>query len=262
MTDITAGIVQFDVKTGDISANLESATAGLQKLGNLGVQMAVLPEMWASGFGKPAMLRAACKKTPEICDTLRAFAADHGMLIAGSLPECDNGRIYNTMAIIDADGRIAGQYRKVHLFSFTGEHHTFTPGDRAVVCDTSFGPVGLMICFDLRFPEFCRTLALQGARMVVISAQWPVTRIHHWDTLIAARAIENQIFIAAANRVGQDKDLVYNGHSRIVAPDGTVLAAMEDGTGEAWARIHFTDLDILRSRFDCLGERMPHTYAL
>jgi predicted amidohydrolase len=257
---IIAGLIQFDVKTGDIDANLTSVISGIQRLGEKGAQIAVLPELWSAGYDSPAKTKEQANKTPRIIETLSQLAIKYRMIIAGSLPEIFEDRLYNTMVVIDQDGTIAGEYRKVHLFSFIGEDKVFSAGNQAVVCHTSCGPIGLMICYDLRFPELCRSLALAGARMVIISAQWPTSRTHHWDTLLQARAIENQIFIAASNRVGKDGDLLFNGHSRIISPDGNILAEIIDQTDTATAQIDFSEIEVLRERFNCITERQVSAY--
>jgi predicted amidohydrolase len=257
---INAGAVQFDVICGDTQKNLAAATAGIRRLAEKRCQVAVLPELWSCGFGDPSMIQESSEKTPAVVEKLQRLATAHRMLIAGSLPEKIGNRIYNTMVVVDADGAIAGQYRKVHLFSYINEDKTFSPGNQAVVCQTSCGPIGVMICFDLRFPELCRTLAIKGARMILISAQWPRSRIQHWDTLLAARAIENQVFVVASNRVGRDGNLMFNGHSRILSPDGIVLATVNGQPGEAFSRINFTEIETLKGRFDPLHERMPSVY--
>jgi len=258
---IIAGVLQFDVKSGDIDANLTSVTNGIARLGEKGSHIAVLPELWSAGFGSPSQLILQAEKTPQILETLSQFAKKHHMIIAGSLPEKDGDGLYNTMMIIDKDGTMAGTYRKIHLFSSIGEDKAFFPGNQAVVCNTSCGLIGLMTCYDLRFPELCRSLALAGARMVIVSAQWPGSRIAHWDTLLAARAIENQIFMAASNRVGKDGDLTFNGHSQILSPNGEVLARIIDQTAETTAQINFSEIDMIRKRFDCLKERVPAAYT-
>jgi len=259
---IIAGILQFDVLTGNIDANLTSVINGIHRLGKKGAQITVLPELWSCGYDNPRDLHAHAEKTPQIIKTLIGLAKEYQMVIAGSLPEKSGDRLYNTMVVIDKNGTVAGQYRKMHLFSFIDEDKTFSAGNQAVVCGTSCGPIGLMICYDLRFPELCRSLALAGARIVIVSAQWPESRIHHWNTLLQARAIENQIFIAASNRVGKDGDLVFNGHSQIISPDGKVLACVIDQTAETTARINFNEIDIMRKKFNCLKERVPSIYKI
>jgi len=258
---LIAGILQFDVKTGDIDANMTSMISGIHRLGEKGTQITVLPELWSAGFDSPSRTIEQAEQTPQIIEKLGELAKKYRMVIAGYLPKKSGKRLYNTMMVIDSDGTIAGCYRKIHLFSFIGEDKVFSAGNQAVACSTSCGPIGLMICFDLRFPELCRSLALTGARMIIVSAQWPASRIHHWDTLLQARAIENQIFIAACNRVGIDGDLSFNGHSQIISPDGKVLAKLIDHADETTAKIDFNGIDIVRNRFNCLTQRQVSAYT-
>ena len=260
-TSIKAGFVQFDVKPGDIESNLQSVQSSIKRLSDKGAQVAVLPELWPCGFDN-LKIAGHAEKSPELIDCLRQLAQRHHMIIAGSLPEKSGGHIFNTMVVIDKDGSIPGEYRKIHLFSSIGEDAAFSAGDRAVVCKTSAGPVGLMICYDLRFPELCRLLALSGARLVIVSAQWPESRINHWDILLCARAVENQIFIVAANRVGRDDPLTFNGHSQIISPSGEVLVKIADQASEGLAEINFNDIDTCRKQFNCLKERVPEAYKL
>jgi predicted amidohydrolase len=257
-----AGFVQFDVRTGAVSDNVAEAEVHLARLADAGASLAVLPEMWSCGFDNPNLARHA-RTTPGILARLSEIASRHRMVIAGSLPEIDDGRIYNTLYLVDADGAIAGAYRKVHLFSVTNEHQYFSAGDRSVVCDTAVGTVGLMICYDLRFPELCRTLALKGARIVVVPAQWPDARIDVWDVLARARAMENQLYIIGANRCGMESKIRFSGHSIIVDPGGSVLAHAPDGdvrTGTGL--VDGGRLDRIREKVPALRERMPGAYDL
>ena len=148
----------------------------------------------------------------------------------------------------------------MHLFTGTGEERYFLPGDRSVVCDPAIGPVGLMICYDLRFPEICRTLALKGARIVVMPAQWPRIRISRWDILAQARATENQLYVVGTNRCGRDYDYRYGGHSIIVDPSGEVLAWAGDEPGTGVAEISFEQLEKVRECMPSLRERVPAAY--
>jgi predicted amidohydrolase len=218
--------------------------------------------MWSCGFDNANLARHAAG-TPKILERICGLSARFNMVIAGSMPEADAGRIYNTLHLVDAGGRIAGTYRKVHLFSVTDEHRYFTPGDRCVVCDTTLGPVGLMICYDLRFPELCRALVLKGAKIVVMPAQWPDVRIDRWDILAQARAIENQIYVIGANRCGMENQTVFSGHSIIVDPAGTVLAWAPDGVAQTGvAVVDPAHLERIREKMPSLRERMPQAYDL
>ncbi|AOY57670.1 MULTISPECIES: carbon-nitrogen family hydrolase [Desulfococcus] len=255
------GFIQFDILTGEVSGNMTEAERHLEHLGDAGVAMAVLPEMWSCGFDNANLARHA-ESTPRILDRLSKTAIRHRMVIAGSLPEVAEGRIYNTLYLLDADGRIAGTYRKIHLFSVAGEHKHFSAGTRSVVCDTALGPVGLMICYDLRFPELCRALALKGARIVVVPAQWPDIRIEVWDVLARARAMENQIYIIGANRCGVENETRFPGHSIIVDPGGSVLAWAPDGdTRTDTAVVDLPHLERIREKVPALNERMPEAYV-
>jgi predicted amidohydrolase len=118
-----------------------------------------------------------------------------------------------------------------------------------------------MICYDLRFPELCRSLALGGAKMVAVMAEWPAERVAHWKALLKARAIENQLFIVGANRCGQDGDLVYAGHSRIISPYGDVLARAGKRPATLSADVDLSLVERVRRQIPCLQERMPEVYG-
>ncbi len=256
---IKAGVIQFDVKFGDVDSNIETALDGIKKLGDRGVEVAVLPELWSCGFDNKRLADYAVR-TPEIIEKLTQKASEYNMVIAGSLPELSEEVVYNTCYMINGDGTLAGSYRKVHLFSTAGEDKYFGKGETAAAYNTTVGKVGMIICYDLRFPEICRTLALDGAEIILMSAQWPIARINHWDTLMQARAIENQLFIVAANRCGRDKNLEYGGHSQIVSCTGELLAKAENEPSIHEADLDFNELKKFRSFIPCFKDRVPMTY--
>jgi len=258
---LKAGLIQFDIKLGDVESNLEAAFQGIDSLGAGKANIAVLPEMWSCGFDNQK-LTVHAEKTGAIIDRLSQAASRYNMIIAGSLPESSGNNIYNTMYVIDRNGDIAGTYRKIHLFSLTGEDKYFSAGNKAVVCETSIGPVELMICYDLRFPELCRSLALSQAILVIVSAQWPIGRIRHWNILLQARAIENQLFLVAANRCGKDNDIKYGGNSQLVSPTGHVLAVAENKKRIITAKLNFSESIEFRNKIPCFKERAPGAYVI
>ena len=259
MRTLTAGIYQFDIRQGAVDANVQSALEGISRLSDQGADLAVLPEMFSSSFDYPALSEHA-QKTPAIIDTLSKSAADKSFVVAGSLPELDGGKIYNTLYVIGKNGEVAGKYRKAHLFALIDEDQNLAPGRAAVICEAGGWRLGLMICYDLRFPELCRTLALKGAAIVIVSAQWPAARIDHWDTLLRARAIENQLFMVAANRYSREGDLIFNGHSQVVSPQGEVLAMSASPDSALAARLDLAAIENFRHRFNCLSDRVPDVY--
>lgn len=254
-----AGIIQFDLRIGDVKRNLATAKRHMIRLARQGVRLVVLPEMWSTGF-ENRRLQELSDTTPPILEDLAGLSKRLHLTIIGSLPEKRPDGVYNTAYVVDRDGSIAGGYQKIHLFSQTGEDRYFRPGHEAVVAKTSLGPIGLMICYDLRFPELCRCLTLRGANMVVVMAQWPAVRVAHWEALLKARAIENQLFVLGANRCGQDSDRVYAGHSRIISPYGEIIARAGNRPANLRADIDLRLVERTRRQIPCLPERMPEAY--
>ncbi|NVM57439.1 MAG: carbon-nitrogen family hydrolase [Desulfobacterales bacterium] len=257
---IKAAIIQFDIRRGELEWNVAMVKKRIASLAEHGVQLVLLPEMWSAGFANER-LRELSEITPRVLQNLSDLSKRLHLTIIGSLPENGADGVYNTAYVVDRDGSVAGVYRKVHLFSPTAEDRYFKPGRKAVVCQTSLGSIGLMICYDLRFPELCRSLALQGATMVAIMAQWPVERVVHWKVLLKARAIENQLFVLGANRCGKDGGLVYGGHSRIISPYGEVLARAGKRSATLSATIDLSLVERTRKQIPCLQERMPEAYV-
>ena len=254
------GIVQFDVQKGQIQFNIETVFRHLEDLASRHVQLAVLPEMFSCSFDNEHLARHA-KQTNAIVKQLCLFAGRHQMAVAGSLPVADTAGIFNTMFFIDTDGRVKGEYRKIHLFRLTDEHLYYTPGNRIVRVDSSFGRIGLMICYDLRFPELARSLCLADAGILLISAQWPDARQAQWEALIQARCIENQLFMVAANRTGEEDGLNFQGGSMICGPTGDVLARAHADQCVSMADIRMVDAHDIRATIPCLGDRREDIYG-
>jgi predicted amidohydrolase len=255
-----AGVIQFDVECGRIEANLKKIHSYLEILASENVCLAVLPELFSCSFDNEN-LKEHATKTQNIIEKLSAFAFDHRMAIAGTLPELEGDRIFNTMVFIDTDGKIKGKYRKLHLFRLTGEHLYYTAGNDIVTVDSTLGRIGLMICYDLRFPEIARALFLKGAELIVISAQWPEPRKEHWDALIKARAIENQLFMVCSNRTGNEADLSFPGMSMIADPMGKILAHAGGNDACGFAEIDPATGKNIRTLIPCMTDRRPEVYG-
>jgi omega-amidase len=170
------------------------------------------------------------------------------------------GRAYNAFALYDAAGSLLATYRKVHLFRLMDDEKWLAPGDRVELVETDWGLTGLGICYDLRFPELFRAYALRGARLVLLPAEWPSRRAAHWHTLLRARAIENQMFVAACNRVGESKGEHFGGGSAIIDPWGE--AVIEAGSAETLltAEIDLAQADAVRQRIPVFEDRRPDVY--
>ncbi len=255
-----AGIIQFDIINGDIDRNMAAAMTYLRELAAQGADLAVLPELFSCGFDNGNIQDHACR-TNDTLEQLSEFAKTHTMAIVGTFPQAEAGQVFNTQYFIDRDGKIKGSYQKMHLFRPTLEHKFYTAGSSASVLDTSFGPVGLMICYDLRFPELARRLFLDGARILIVSAQWPSPRISHWQILARARAVENQAYCICANRTGNDDDLDYPGLSAIIDPMGQVLAEAGSDPGVLLADIDMDQVDRARNLIPIYTDRRKDVYG-
>ena len=257
--DITAAAIQFTVQQGDLDANLAYVRQALARVADQGAQLAVLPEMWSSGFAYKNLTELA-QRTAAVVAELQELSARHKLVIIGSQPEpADDGRAYNTAHVID-NGSISARYRKLHLFSLLGEDKAFKGGDGWCLAETSLGKVGVIICYDLRFPELSRRLALEGARVICVPAQWPKPRQEHWRTLLRARAIENQLYVVSANACGPIGKLEFFGMSMVIDPKGEVLADAGDLQTEIVVPLSWEAMDAWRAQIPCFNDRRPELY--
>ncbi len=259
MLNIVAGCCQLSIQPGEVQHNCEAAEAMLLELAAGKCRLAVLPEMWSCSFPYPVLMEMA-KKTPAVLDRISKIAVDKGIVIAGSLPEAAGKTIFNTGYLIDSTGKIAGKYRKVHLFSLYNEQRHFGYGTCAQVFSTSIGKIGMMICYDLRFPELARKMALDGAEIICVSALWPLVRIEHWSLLLRARAIENQLFVVGCNGCCAEEKITWGGASAIISPLGAVLAQAGPGEQPIAGAIDPFEMSEFRRTIPCFEDRMPEAY--
>ena len=188
------------------------------------------------------------------------MSSETGLVCVGSLPEPEAGRIYNTAYVIDR-GEIIASYRKLHLFSTMQEDRFLAAGNEVLVAETSIGRLGIAICYDLRFGELFRKLALEGAEIICLPAEWPKPRQEHWNTLLRARAIENQLFIAAANCCGVQGKFDFFGHSQLISPLGNLLAFAGEEETDLIAEFDFAEMAQYRKQIDTLGDRRADIYG-
>ncbi len=233
--------VQFDIAWEDKPANHAIVERMLREAGIGDGTYVLLPELGDTGFSFDL---------PKIVDErsltwARTLARELGIWIQPGFAEHgSDGKGRNCAAVISPQGEILGIYRKVHPFSYGRESQHYSGGDRILIRDCDGAAVCPMICYDLRFPELWRTAAAAGAEVFTLAANWPDTRKAHWRALLVARAIENQAYVVAVNRVGTDPSLQYAGGSMIVTPTGEIL----DEAGESTQVLTgVLDLDALRS---------------
>jgi len=255
---INAAAIQFNVKQGDVDANLAYVREALRRAAGEGANLAVLPEMWSSGFAYKNLNELA-GRTAEIVAELTELSRELKLVICGSMPEPHGDKVYNTIHLLD-NGTLAGVYRKLHLFSLLGEDKAFDGGDSWLLADTSIGKVGVIICYDLRFPELSRRLAVEGAQVICVPAQWPKPRQEHWRTLLRARAIENQLFVVSCNACGPIGKLDFFGMSMIIDPKGEVLAEAGEEEGDVHGVLDLQLMRDWRAQIPCFNDRRPELY--
>ncbi|TYO96813.1 putative amidohydrolase [Geothermobacter ehrlichii] len=254
-----ASCLQFNIALGEIKTNLKKAEAAIRQAADQGAQLAVLPEMWSCGYDYRRLPELALA-TPEVVDRIGRLSRETGMVLVGSLPERQGDAIYNTAYVIDR-GEVVGTYRKLHLFSTMREDRFLTAGDTTLVVQTSAGRLGVAICYDLRFPELFRKLALDGAEIICLPAEWPKPRQEHWRTLLRARAMENQLFIAAANCCGIQDRLDFFGMSLLIEPRGDILAEGGENDTVLTARFDYALMEDYRQQINCYRDRRPEIYG-
>jgi predicted amidohydrolase len=263
-----AACVQL-TSTADVARNLEVCRRLCADAAARGARLAVLPENFAFIGLKEDDKFAIAEKIPggPIASAVAQIARDTGMwIIAGGMAEKadEPGKVHNTAVVASPDGAIAATYRKIHLFDVQipgnaefMESRTVAPGREPVVVQTPLAPVGLSICYDVRFPELYRALAGRGARLIVVPAAFTMhTGKDHWHALLRARAIENQVYVLAAAQFGRaNEKRVCFGHSLIVDPWGAVLADASDREGVVVAEIDLAYQDKVRRELPVLEHR-------
>lgn len=279
MPALTVAALQL-TSTEDVNGNLTRASELVRRAASAGASLIGLPENFAYlgtdrdhrlsiAEALPAAGEADLKGAPAgpILSAMQALARETGAwLLLGGFPERagDPGRIRNTSVLLRADGAVASSYRKIHLFDVDvpggkrfRESEAVEPGDAPVVADTPWGPLGLSICYDLRFPELYRALTVRGARLVSVPSAFTLeTGKDHWSVLLRARAIENQVYLFAPAQFGSHGGARRSwGHAMVVDPWGAVLSECGDHEGYALAALDFEYQDRVRTSLPCLTHR-------
>jgi len=256
-----AGGIQMDVLYRNGKKNIKRAVELVKKAATAGAGLVCLPELFTTGFDYEYIRQTAEQVPGPITDSFSSLAAKLGIfLIAGSIPERYNGRIYNCAVFFGPDGRIIGSYRKSHLFPLMGEDREFEKGDLCAVFDAEIGRIGILICYDLRFPELARKLACSGAEMLVLPAEFPYPRLDHWRCLLQARAIENQCYVLGVNRVGIQNDAKFFGNTSIYDPWGNIISGSGDEEALVLGPVDMESVRNIRKKIPVFENRRPDLY--
>ena len=244
---LTVGLLQMDIHWMQPEKNVEIITRKLDELKQV-PQLLVLPEMFTTAYIlNPAKYRSVISTLQHTLDQLMAISREYNTALLGSSPWLVGENFYNRCFLIDHDQ--VSSYDKIHLYTPVGEHHEYTPGEK--VCNFSLNGfiIRPLICYDLRFPYLA--MMEDPFDLLIYTANWPVPRIHHWNTLLQARAIENQCYTIGVNRTGGDENkIVYNGSSALYRFDGEEMLHLKESQ-----EIHIAELDFAEQ--NSYQEKLP-----
>ncbi len=259
--NLRVALAQIDVKFADPQTNADRVATFTRQAATHGADVVVFPEMWNTGYALDQLAKLADPAGQQTKALLSRLAKQYQInIVGGSVATKQNGKFYNTTYIYDATGQEVSSYRKVHLFGLMKEDQYLAAGNQENFFHLANVPSASFICYDLRFPEWLRTVARHGADILYLPAEWPAVRIPQWKIMLQARAIENQAFVVAVNRVGDDPDNHFNGHSLVIDPLGKILAG--DGEKEQlyYADLNLADLKTVRGPIPVFKDRRPALY--
>ncbi|SDJ52462.1 carbon-nitrogen family hydrolase [Salimicrobium halophilum] len=253
-------LLQIDVAFGDPEANERKVEEFFRNL-DASVDVVVLPELWTTGYDLSRLETIADEEGQKAKRFLSDLAERYDVhLVGGSIAKKTSDGVLNTMYVFDNKGSLLKEYSKAHLFKLMNE-------EKYLIDDTMDGKFELMgeksaglICYDIRFPEWVRTQMLEGTTVLYVVAEWPAPRIDHWKTLLKARAIENQCYVVACNRVGADPKNEFGGHSIIYGPWGDVLAEGSEQEEIVYGEIDTSNVEEIRTQIPIFQDRRPELY--
>lgn len=255
-------LIQLSIVCDNKHENYKRAEGLLKKAAEASCDLAVLPEVFDTGFSNN--IATAAREGDNTIEFLAEMAQAYQMsLVAGiAEPASDPQKCHNVSVAVDRNGQMLARYCKIHPFSYTNEDRYFVSGDRLVTCNIEGIPTALFVCYDLRFPEVFRCVA-RDVRMMIVVANWPTSRREHWETLLKARAIENQCVVIGVNRTGTDeKGLQFPGASCIYGAFGEEIVCESITEELLIAELDIADVAKIRQQFPFLQDMRPLTITL
>ncbi len=271
MREITIATVQMKPRLGEAEENLVKMSEMISRIASQQkIDLIIFPELITSGYELGVRFTELAQRVPgPTINLLAQRANEYGIYIAFGMvtKERVESVLYNSAILVGPDGELVETYNKIHLKG--EERMAFREGYKLPVAETEVGNIGMMIGYDLAFPEVARSLALDGAEVLVVLANWEASQIDEWKTYVRARAYENAVFVAAVNRVGEDVTLNFGGESMVVGPRGQIYASLADETdpdtgapleGFSVARIDLDQVRQYREEFQFIQNRQPAVY--
>jgi predicted amidohydrolase len=256
---------QINIISGQLEVNINKVLDFIAQASKTGSDLIVFPEMCDTGYDMPMILKKASSWDEGMVPKLREAAVKYNINIVAGVSKRNGNGVYNGVVTINRTGDIIHEYFKTHLITAEPmlEHNYLKPGDKLGSVEIEGIKMGIITCYEIRFPEISRTLALNGAKVILILAAWPLVRLPHWQNLAIARAIENQIFIAGASRIGNDTGVQFAGSSMIIGPYGNLLSSgTEIHESLVTSDIDIKMIDTVRNQIKVYQDRRPELYKI
>lgn len=257
--------IQMDMRLGEVEYNYKHVKELIREtVAKEHPDVVVLPETWDVGFfPKEGLEEMADNDGLRIKDEIGALARElKTNLVAGSVANLKNGKVYNTAFVFDRNGDCVYTYDKIHLFTYSREHDYFAYGDHFSTFELDGVSCGLIICYDVRFPELTRSISLKEIDVMFVVSQWPTERITHLDTLTRARAIENQMFVVSTNSCGTAYTTKGAGGSTLFDPWGVRLAHAGEEEEIISAQLDLSIIKNIRDSINVFRDRKPELYQI
>lgn len=260
---VSIALFQIDIAFGNPEANKKNIKNFFKEINEKKVDVVVLPELWTTGYDLTRLDEIADPNAEDSIALLSELAKKYQVnIVGGSVAKLTDKGVTNNMPIINQKGELIKQYEKAHLFRLMDEEKHLIEGQTNGLFKLENQPSAGVICYDIRFPEWIRTHMLDGAKMLFVVAEWPLARIDHWKALLMSRAIENQCFVIACNRVGSDPGNQFGGHSMIIGPWGEMILDAGEAEGIYYGEISLEDVDKVRNTIPVFSDRRPDMYRL
>ncbi|MCF6094962.1 carbon-nitrogen family hydrolase [Microaerobacter geothermalis] len=258
---IKVALCQIDVALGEPAFNALKVKEGVEKSVKNGAKAVIFPELWNTGYDLDGIPLSADWEGEETTSLLSSLARKHRLtIIGGSVAERKEDGIYNTSFVFSPDGKKVAEYRKIHLFRLMNEEKYLKAGNKITLFNIEGIKASIAICYDIRFPEWIRKMALEGSQILFVPAEWPHPRLHHWRQLLIARAIENQMYVVACNRVGEEGETIFCGHSMVISPWGEVIVEGKQKEEVIYAELDMTLVDRVRGEIPVFQDRRVDLY--
>ncbi|RAI80091.1 carbon-nitrogen family hydrolase [Macrococcoides goetzii] len=252
-------IYQMEILPGEPEKNIEKVANWLSTLDD--VDIAVLPEMWNTSYTLEELVNITSEEGQREIEKLSELAKQYQInIVGGSIAVKVEDKIYNRAIVINKNGEHIHQYDKLHLVPMLDEPNYLTQGNNISIFEIDNVKMGVIICYDLRFPEISRKLALEGIEVLFVVAEWPIERISQFEKLLYARAIENQVYVIASNSIGKCDDTVFGGKSMVINPLGEATTKIILGEGTIQATVNIEEIRNIRTKIPLLKTRRADIY--